>query len=70
MSDLLNSSKIVKNENIGGFPFIMDYLNIYIPYSVLSAIGVIVGVIGIEKFLLQFLIELYNFYLSGLKETR
>lgn len=48
--NISNESSISSNdENIGGLPFILKYLNIYIPYSVISAIGVVVGVIGMLR---------------------
>lgn len=33
-------------ENIGGFPYILDYLNIYLPYSIISFIASILGIVG------------------------
>ena len=33
-------------ENIGGFPYILNYLGIYLPYGLISFIAVIVGISG------------------------
>lgn len=35
-------------EDIGGFPYILNYLGIFLPYSLLSIIGIIVGVTGLN----------------------
>lgn len=41
----LESNKNGTNE-IGGILFFLTYLSDYLPYSILSAIGIIVGVLG------------------------
>ena len=41
-----NGSSYVYDE-IGGLPYILKYLGIYIPYSALSFIGIFVGIAGI-----------------------
>ena len=33
--------------NIGGFPYILDYLHIYMPYAVCSSILGVLGVAGL-----------------------
>lgn len=33
-------------ENIGGIPYILKYLEIYVPYSFFAFIGVVIGIIG------------------------
>lgn len=33
-------------ENIGGFPYILDYLSVYLPYTVISGTSAILGLIG------------------------
>ena len=35
-----------QTSNIGGFPYILGYLAIFLPYSILSLIGVIIGITG------------------------
>lgn len=39
-------------ENIGGFPYILNYLDIYLPYSLISLIDVIVGISGKNSFII------------------
>ena len=39
-----NASNIT--EEIGGFPYILKYLDIYLPYSIISIIAVIIGILG------------------------
>lgn len=45
-----NSTNFESNKNetveIGGILFFLTYLSDYLPYSMLTAIGVIVGVLG------------------------
>lgn len=40
--------------NIGGFPYLLDYLAIYIPYTILSFFGVVFGLTGSFEFILSF----------------
>ena len=39
--------------NIGGFPYLLDHLAVYIPYTVLSFFGVIFGLTGSFEFILN-----------------
>lgn len=50
------STAINTTEDIGGIPYILNYLSIYLPYSILSLIGVIVGLAGykIDRFFIHF----------------
>ena len=41
MSNVSNTT-----EDIGGIPYILKYLEIYLPYSLISLIAVIVGITG------------------------
>lgn len=43
-----SSLKIIRE--IGGIRYILSYLEIYIPYTILSIIGVILGIMGIQFF--------------------
>lgn len=42
----INASNLT--EDIGGFPYILNYLGVFLPYSLLSIIGIIVGVTGLN----------------------
>lgn len=35
-----------RTENIGGFPYILDYLHIYLPYCIITIIAAILGIAG------------------------
>jgi hypothetical protein len=37
---------IESHEHIGGLPYILPYLGIYIPYSLLAFVGTVIGIIG------------------------
>lgn len=39
------------DSNIGGLPYILNYLGLFLPYSIFSFIGVIIGLTG-KKYLL------------------
>lgn len=69
-SFVLNLSNSTSNssydENIGGFPFILSYLNIFVPYSLILIIAIIVGVVG--KF--EKLILIKNIFIFQLKILR
>ena len=43
----MNSSNATNDGDIGGFAYIQSYLAIYLPYSIMSMIGVVVGITGI-----------------------
>lgn len=42
----LENQTVSGNLSIGGLPYILNYLGIFLPYSILSFIGIFVGVIG------------------------
>lgn len=46
----INVSNIT--ENIGGFPYILKYLDIYLPYTLITFLDVIVGISGKNYFLI------------------
>ena len=41
---MLNNN--ITRENIGGIPFILDKLHIYVPYSIASLLATILGLVG------------------------
>lgn len=41
------ATNISEDGNIGGFPYILDYLHIYMPYAVSSSILGVLGVAGL-----------------------
>lgn len=46
MSTNISTAINTTDADIGGIPYILNYLSIYLPYSILSLIGVIVGLAG------------------------
>lgn len=46
LTGMENRTWMSMNSDNGSFPNILDYLAIYLPYTILSAIGVLVGMIG------------------------
>lgn len=50
MENYTNFENNINGTNeIGGILFFLTYLSDYLPYSILSAIGIIVGVLGKKK---------------------